>query len=110
MPFKPGTPDAKRLPLQEMPTIGDRLSDKGISWAWYSGGWNDAVSGKPGKNFQYHHQPFGYFKHFAAGTKGRADHLQDESDFLKAIDAGQLPAVAFYKPIGELNEHPVMPM
>ncbi|HEY7986601.1 MAG TPA: alkaline phosphatase family protein [Methylophilaceae bacterium] len=106
VPFKPGTPDAKRLPLQEMPTIGDRLSDKGISWAWYSGGWNDAISGKPGKDFQYHHQPFGYFKRYAEGTRERATHLQDEADFIKAIDAGQLPAVAFYKPIGELNEHP----
>src|SRR5262249_55675447 len=25
------------------PTIGDRLSDQGISWKWYSGGWDDAL-------------------------------------------------------------------
>lgn len=105
-PIKPGTSAAKKLPLQNMPTIGDRLSENGISWAWYSGGWNDAISGRPGRNFQYHHQPFGYFANYAAGTPGRAEHLKDDSDFLKAIDEGTLPNVAFYKPIGELNEHP----
>jgi len=105
-PIKPGTTPAKQMPLQTLPTIGDRLSEQGIAWAWYSGGWNDAIAGHPGKNFQYHHQPLGYFGRYAEGTEGRAAHLKDEVDFLKAIDAGQLPAVAFYKPIGELNEHP----
>src|SRR2546430_9115024 len=38
---------AQLMPLLTMPTIGDRLSAKGISWAWYSGGWNDAVAGHP---------------------------------------------------------------
>src|SRR5262245_2296490 len=28
------------VPQQTAPTIGDRLSDKGVSWAWYSAGWN----------------------------------------------------------------------
>jgi acid phosphatase len=30
------------LPAQTNPTIGDRLSAKGIDWAWYSGGWSNA--------------------------------------------------------------------
>lgn len=33
-----------RLPPQYKTTIGDRLSEKGISWAWYAGGWDDAVA------------------------------------------------------------------
>jgi len=33
---------ANLVPNQTMPTIGDRLSDKHISWAWYSGGWDSA--------------------------------------------------------------------
>jgi phospholipase C len=106
VPIKPATPAAKQLPLQTMPTIGDRLSDKNITWVWYSGGWNDAVAGKPAKNFQFHHQPFAYFSRYAAGTAERAAHLKDETDFIKAIDSGSLPAVAFYKPVGDLNEHP----
>ena len=51
-----------------MPTIGDRLSDKNLSWAWYSGGWNDALVGKPDPLFQFHHQPFIFFQSYADGT------------------------------------------
>ncbi len=106
LPFKLGEDATKRLPMQKLPTIGDRLTEKGISWTWYAGGWNDAVSGKPGPDFQYHHQPFGYFKNFTEGTVGRQQHLKDESDFLAGIQSGNLPAVSFYKPLGEFNEHP----
>src|SRR5260370_38910193 len=52
------TDPAQLLPQQTMPTIGDRLSQKGISWAWYAGGWNAALAGHPDPLFQYHHQPF----------------------------------------------------
>ena len=72
------------------PNIGDRLTSKGISWAWYSGGWDAAEAGTPGKLFQYHHQPFNYFAAYAPGQPGR-HHLQDESDFLDAATIGNLP-------------------
>lgn len=36
------TKPERLLPVQTMPTIGDRLTEKGVSWAWYSGGWNEA--------------------------------------------------------------------
>jgi len=42
-PFSPGTAVERRLPPQTTPTIGDRLSAKGVSWAWYSGGWSNAA-------------------------------------------------------------------
>jgi phospholipase C len=100
------TNTALLLPVQDMPTIGDRLNDKGISWAWYSGGWNDAVAGKAAPLFQFHHQPFAYFKQFADGTDQRAQHLKDETDLVAGIKSGQLPAVTFYKPLGDYNEHP----
>ncbi|WP_054772587.1 alkaline phosphatase family protein, partial [Methylogaea oryzae] len=97
---------ALRLPPQLQPTIGDRLSAKNVSWAWYSGGWNDAVAGHPDPSFQFHHQPFAYYKNYGPGSKGRAEHLKDATDFLRGVERGSLPAVAFYKPIGSLNEHP----
>lgn len=100
------------LPPQTEPTIGDLLSAKGIAWAWYAGAWQAALDGKnavPVPNFQYHHQPFNYFADMAPGTPPRAEHLKDGglggSEFIKAIDAGTLPRVAFYKPQGNLNEH-----
>src|SRR5215813_2951076 len=100
------TDPAKLLPPQDGVTIGDRLSEKGVSWAWYSGGWDDAIAGKPDPLFQFHHQPFAYFKQFGDGTAARKEHLKDEKEMLAGIAAGELPAVAFWKPIGEENEHP----
>jgi len=97
---------AQLMPLLNLPTIGDRLSEKGISWAWYSGGWKDAVAGHPDPLFQFHHQPFNYFAPYAEGKAARTEHLKDTEDFLAALRAGNLPAVVFIKPIGADNEHP----
>jgi acid phosphatase len=96
----------KRLPSQTMPTIGDRLTDKNISWAWYSGGWNDALAGRPDETFQFHHQPFAYFANYADGKPAKAEHLKDEEAFLLDLKNNRLPSVAFVKPLGKNNEHP----
>ncbi|HEY7237994.1 MAG TPA: acid phosphatase [Burkholderiales bacterium] len=110
------------LPPQTMKTIGDTLSAKGISWAWYAGGWNEALedgmqdpaakrrviyNNEPGSPyFAVHHQPFNYFARFAPGTMDRAEHLKDYADLLAAIDRGELPQVTFYKPPGRFDQHP----
>ncbi len=65
-----------------------------------------AIDSHPNSTFIYHHQPFGYFVDYAAGTPGRAEHLKDERDMLRAIRDRTLPAVSFYKPIGADDEHP----
>jgi acid phosphatase len=106
-PHDPSITDNRQfLPLQTMTTIGRRLTDAGVSWAWYSGGFADAVAGHPDPTFIPHHQPFVYFVDYAAGTPGQAEHLKDERDMLRAIRDRTLPAVSFYKPIGADNEHP----
>jgi phospholipase C len=105
-PHPAGIPPQKLLPDQTAPTIGDRLSAKRVSWAWYSGGWDDAVAGHPDPLFQFHHQPYAYFANYADGTPGRARHLKDERRFVAAARAGRLPRVSFVKPIGAENEHP----
>lgn len=112
----PAYADARQplvLPPQHEATIGDLLSAKGVDWAWYAGAWQAALDGKntkPTPNFQYHHQPFNYFAQFAPGTTARAAHLRDGGEggaaFIADIDAGKLPSVTFYKPQGNLNEHP----
>jgi len=89
---------------KKVPTIGSRLSGKNVSWAWYAGGWDDAVAGHPSKDFQFHHQPFAYFDNYKDLLEQR--HLLDARDFIWDIVHGTLPQVAFYKPIGKLNEHP----
>ena len=110
------------LPPQTLRTVGDTLSARGVSWAWYSGGWDAAMKDgmqppeskraviynreKDAINFQAHHQPFNYFARYAPGTPDRAQHLKDYNDLVAAIDKGNLPQVAFYKPQGSLNQHP----
>jgi len=103
----PASVAAERLvPNQTNPTIGDRLTAGGQAWAWYSGGWNDAIAGNPAPTFQFHHQPFAYYANYADGMQAKTDHLKDEADFVAAATAGTLPAVSFIKPLGLNNEHP----
>ena len=109
---------AHTLPPQRAATIADRLDAKGVSWAWYSGSWNAASAGTPAARdiiykgdvrFQPHHQPFNYYAAFDPATRApyRAAHLKDfDSEFLADAAAGRLPAVSFYKPQGNLNQHP----
>jgi acid phosphatase len=108
--------DASTLPPQTYDTIGDLLSRKGVSWAWYGGAFQAALDRKGSgarPNFQDHHQPFNYFQQFAPGTAARAEHLRDggtgdspiSNKFIAAAVAGKLPAVTFYKPQGNLNLH-----
>ncbi len=103
-PYPPKSDLSKLLPAQTMPTIGDRLSEKGISWAWYSEGWDDAVAGRE-NNFAYNHEPFHYFAQYAEGTPGRK-HIKDQNDYLKDAKEGTLPSVCFVKPGGGNDEHP----
>jgi phospholipase C len=115
--------------------IGDRMSDAGVTWAWYAGGWDNAAGnvGGPGwtngttlgtctdpnvstadrsypycpdSTFQFHHQPFNYFTRYAPGTPDRAAHLKDEAEFIDKAQNGGLPQVSFVKPVGNENEHP----
>lgn len=109
-PVGPHPPRDETLPMQTAPTIGDRLTEKGVSWAWFAEGWDDALAGRlkpyaPPERFQTHHQPFVYFENYGPGAPGRA-HLQDASTFLEQARAGALPQVAFYKPIGRVSQHP----
>jgi acid phosphatase len=111
------------LPAQIEATIGDRLSAKNVSWAWYTGAWRAAIAdgardpaakrqaiyepriGAP--NLQAHHQPFNYYARFdpVAHASDRAAHLKDYDDLLADAAAGKLPQVVFYKPQGNLNQH-----
>jgi acid phosphatase len=115
-------PSKYTLPPQIQKTVGDTLSAKGVSWAWYSGAWNAALAdgtqppeakrnviyntAKGAANFVAHHQPFNYFRNYAPGTAARAEHLKDYSELADGIARGKLPQVVFYKPQGSLNEHP----
>ena len=112
-PYQPGTGIVRRLPALTAPNIGDRLSASGVSWAWYSGGWDNAAGNTasqwytngsgptcadphhysipveatypncPDQLFMFHHQPLNYFANYAPGTTARAQHLRDEGEFMQ---------------------------
>jgi phospholipase C len=103
-PYQAGTPVVERMPPQLADTIGDRLTAAGVSWAWYAGGWDDAVAGKPAATFEFHHQPFSYYERYGEGMPGR-EHLQDETRFLASLEDGALPSVSYIKPLGIYDEH-----
>jgi phospholipase C len=99
--------DKNLVPPQTFPTIGDRLIDAGISWAWYAGGWNDAIKAQnPNSLFMCHHQPFIYFESFKDGSANKDKYLKDELDFMAALKTDTLPAVSFIKGFGPDDEHP----
>lgn len=108
-----------------IPTIGDRLDAAGVSWKWYSGGWDRALNVSPSNPahygttipdasislFQWHHQAFAFYDNYAPWTNGvrnarSAAHLQDENNFFNDVISNTLPAVCFIKPLGPDNEHP----
>jgi acid phosphatase len=113
------------LPPQTQTNIGDLLNGAHVSWKWYAGSWNAAVadgtqvptaartviytpsSARGAPDFQPHHAPFNYYAEFDPVTHAadRAAHLKDYTDLVADAAAGTLPAVAFYKPQGNLNQH-----
>jgi len=145
VPFPSGTPPVSLLPTLNdthpndanyTPTIGDRLDDAGVSWKWYSGGWNEALDSSPSNPthygmagntvdplFQWHHQPFAYFTRYAPFVSVAvynqcppcypgglnpysAARLQDEENFFTDVQNNNLPSVSFVKALGPNNEHP----
>ncbi|OWQ90800.1 acid phosphatase [Roseateles aquatilis] len=124
------TSKSTTLPPQTQQNIGDLLSAKSVSWAWYGGSWNSAtkdgmqaptakrtviyagnangVAATDAVDFQTHHHPFNFYANMDPVTHAtdRATHLKDYDDLVKDAAAGTLPAVTFYKPEGLYNQHP----
>jgi acid phosphatase len=121
---------ATTLPPQTASNIGDMLAARNVTWKWYAGGWNAAVtdgmqdaavtrsviyagnasgvSSSTALDFQPHHQPFNYYAEFdpVAHADARTAHMKDYTDLVADAAAGTLPPVAFYKPVGVNNQHP----
>src|SRR6185295_19613972 len=81
-------------------SIGDSLTDKGISWRFYGGGLNR------GTGYCQICNPFEYQTRFMADPAARAEHIKDTVDLYADIANGTLPAVSFTHPDGALDGHP----
>jgi phospholipase C len=105
------------LPPSSVPTIGDALNDKKISWAYYGAAYNAAVNLANGSKNPVDRLGQAYcnicnFAAYATSIMGnaaqRTAHIKDAADFFAAIDNGTLPAVSFVKPDSLLDGHPAL--
>lgn len=115
--------------------IGDLLNAAGVSWGFFSGGFDltqtnpngttgcsrsttSLITGTTKADYIPHHQPFQYYKTTAnlmhtrptspttIGQAGDAgNHQYDINDFYAALNAGNFPAVSFLKAPGFQDGH-----
>ncbi len=114
--------------------VGDLLNARGVSWGFFSGGFDLSVTNANGTtgcarsstsiltaqskaDYVPHHQPFQYYASTANPTHARpssiseigftdaANHQYDLHDFYDAVNLGNLPAVSFLKAIGIQDGH-----
>src|ERR1700742_4712343 len=114
--------------------IGDLLNAQGITWGFFSGGFNlstvnangttgcartsvPTVTNTTEADYIPHHQPFQYYPSTAnpnhtrptptamIGYTDAANHQYDLQDFYTAVQAGNYPAVSFLKAIGIQDGH-----
>jgi phospholipase C len=93
------------IPPQNVPTIGDALNTKNVSWVYYGGGFNDAAAGKPSQ-FCPICNPMQYAASIYGNPAQIKAHTADITDFFAAADQGNLPSVSFVKPSGFVDGHP----
>jgi phospholipase C len=134
--FQAPSPGAQAmLPPSPVRTIGDSLSERSITWAYFGGSYNDAVAlsndavaagtaatlnsssalaeaavADPahalGVAYCQICNPFQYASSIMGNSAQRAAHIKDTVDLLADIQANKLPAVSFGKPDGLLDGHP----
>jgi phospholipase C len=105
-----------KIPPSSLRTIGDALNEKGISWAYYGGGFDAAVRVANGStvpvdvlraiNYCDICNPFSYTSSIMGNPAQRAAHIKDATDFFAALDQGNLPAVVYVKPDSIVDGHP----
>jgi phospholipase C len=118
------------LPPSAVPTIGDLLNTRNISWAYFGGAYNDAkvlsaeaVAANPanpslsaaaaadpahalGVAYCQICNPFQYAKSIMGDSAQRDEHIKDTADLITDIQNNTLPAVSIGKPDGLLDGHP----
>ena len=105
-----------KVPPSTLRTIGDALNEKGISWAYYGGGYDAAVRVANGStdpvdqliavNYCDICNAFSYASSIMGDAQQRQAHIKDATDFFNSLDKGQLPAVAYVKPDSLVDGHP----
>jgi phospholipase C len=96
------------VPPQTVPTVGDALNAKNISWTFYGDGLAHALNGDP---FAEAYCPICDAMQYTTSTFAnpalRAATFKDSSAFTADVANGTLPAVSFLKPSGFVDGHPL---
>ncbi len=104
-------------PVRKQRHIGDALSAKDISWAYFGERWNDFRTA-PGLGANYGSidppaylycnicNPFLYSSSTMENAHARDTHQKDLTDLYDAIASGDLPAVSYVKPSTFADGHP----
>ena len=93
------------VPPSSVRTIGDALMEKGISFRYYGGGYDEAAAGKPNAYCNICN-PFQYVSSIMGNGAVRTAHIKDVLDLFNDISNRTLPAVSYVKPDGLLDGHP----
>jgi phospholipase C len=104
------------IPPSSVPSIGDKLISKNVSWKYYGDQWNNYVPDPYQLNFnaigkltdEYCNicNPFQYDTSIMANATVRNAHIQDTENLYQDIKDGKLPAVSIVKPSGLVDGHP----
>jgi phospholipase C len=92
------------IPPQTIPTIGDALMARDVSWHYYGDGFNAAAAGLPSPYCPICN-PMQYSANIMGSAAGRANN-KDVTDFFADVANDTVPSVSFIKPSGFVDGHP----
>ena len=90
------------IPPQTLPNIAEKMSNNGVSWKYYIGGYN---GGKATDAWCSICNPFQFIKNTVTNPNLHKN-FADVSDFYKDLKNGNLPAVSFIRPYEGYAGHP----
>jgi phospholipase C len=98
------------VPPSTVPTIGDQLRSKDVSFAYFGDQFNEYLAdpnfANPANNYCDICNFFQYNTAMMTNAAARTAHLKDTIDFYNGLQSGMLPAVSFVKPSGFVDGHP----
>lgn len=107
----PGNPEGDVIPkggFSDIPTIFDRLEERGISWKFYVQNYNPRINfrspGTGDRSSQLIWVPLMNYRRFVDNPK-LSRHIVDLDEYYKDLERGTLPAVSYIAPSGS-SEHP----